>query len=230
MKLSLAITTYNRKELTIRSFEQLLEDSRVSEIIIVDDASETECYDWLHQRVRELNNPKVKLYQNVRNLGMSLNKRRALELCENEFCILADSDNIFTPSYVSAFLRSYEQGVDIFAPEFAEPNFYFTKYAGMRFDKDTAKGYLEEKEFRVLMNCSNFVVNRDRYINSHIYRSDIKGADSIWILYLMWKNGAVLKVCSGMRYFHDTEFSGWKDFPALNIRHAEEIGKLIKEL
>ena len=48
--LSLCITNHNRDKMLIESFQQVLNDDRVSEIVIVDDYSE----DRYYNRVKEL--------------------------------------------------------------------------------------------------------------------------------------------------------------------------------
>ena len=58
-KLSLCITTYNRCDLTLKCFEDVLDDSWVDEIILVDDCSEIEIYNKLADIVKDM--PKVKL-------------------------------------------------------------------------------------------------------------------------------------------------------------------------
>ena len=74
-KISLAITTYNRVEMTIKSFERVLDDERIDDIIIVDDHSLPEMYQKLSAKIDELMNPKIHLVRNEVNLGMSLNKK-----------------------------------------------------------------------------------------------------------------------------------------------------------
>lgn len=231
MKISVALTSYNRVDLTIRSIEQIIFDPRIDEIVVVDDCSPKEIQDELEEKLRAIDTErKVRYIKNLENLGMSRNKVKAVDLCRNHFVGLFDSDNVFTPAYLDAFENSFEEGVDIFAPEFAEPNFDFTAYAGFYFTNANAKLFTGEKEFRVLINTSNFVVRRSMYVDSYVYREDIKGSDSIWANHNMWKAGAVMKVVPGLRYFHDTEHSGWKLFPEINIKHAGEITSLIEQL
>ena len=103
MSLSLAITTFNRPQMTIKSFEKVLDDHRITEIVILDDASEKESYEELERLIKELDNKKITLLKNEINLGMSLNKLRAISECSSPWVIIFDSDNVLDTSYLDAF-------------------------------------------------------------------------------------------------------------------------------
>jgi len=65
--LSLCITNHNRDLMLFESFEQVLDDDRVSEIVIVDDKSKS--IHWEKVRSYCKDKPKIKLFQNRNNLG-----------------------------------------------------------------------------------------------------------------------------------------------------------------
>ena len=70
---SIAITSYNRSDLTIESFSKVYDHPLVSEIVIVDDASEQE--HWVKLLSLIDNHPatnKIKVYRNEKNLGMKV--------------------------------------------------------------------------------------------------------------------------------------------------------------
>src|SRR5690349_2792113 len=96
-KISVAITNYNRSTLTIESFIQVLDYHRISEILILDDCSEQSHFNTLKSLLPV--SPKIKLLRNDQNLGMSLNKAKAIRLCEEEWVAILDSDNIFTHEF-----------------------------------------------------------------------------------------------------------------------------------
>ena len=98
MALSFCVTTYNRFNLTIQSFEKILDDERVSEIVISDDCSTDGSYEKLVDFFK--GNEKVKIFRNERNVDCYVNKRIAIELATNKWCILGDSDNVFTKDYL----------------------------------------------------------------------------------------------------------------------------------
>jgi glycosyltransferase involved in cell wall biosynthesis len=136
--ISLCITTYNRPDLTIDSFVDVLYDNRISEIIIVDDFSDPKMYTALSVMIEGLRegggyqtgyHKKLKLHRNDENIGMSRNKAKAIELASNPWCILFDSDNIIDSSYLDA-LPEYLAPSVIYCPDFAKPQFDYRKYSG----------------------------------------------------------------------------------------------------
>jgi len=62
--ITLSITTYNRSELVTESFDKVITDDRISEIIIVDDFSSIEIFNDLKNRIDNLKNSKIKLETN----------------------------------------------------------------------------------------------------------------------------------------------------------------------
>src|ERR1051325_1420638 len=107
MNLSLCITTYNRLELLKESYAQVIDDPRISEIIIVDDCS-TE--PGIKEKVNSLAGGKVKVFHQAQNRGMSRNKADAISYASNEWCIIFDSDNVIGPDYLDAFFDLAVEG------------------------------------------------------------------------------------------------------------------------
>lgn len=94
-KISICVPTRNRFEGTIASFKNVMNDDRVSEVVILDDASEEIFYwklmDWLQFDAPE---GKIKLCQNEMSLGTSLNKQRAVIFADSEYIILLNPDKV----------------------------------------------------------------------------------------------------------------------------------------
>ena len=98
--ITLAITNWNRDLMTFDSFIGVYEDPLINEIVIVDDCSHEYYYNNLHNKCKDLD--KVKLHRNSKNLGCYHNKRKAVELSNNDWVILFDSDNKMTSQYLDA--------------------------------------------------------------------------------------------------------------------------------
>lgn len=229
MKLSIAVTTFNRSHMTVKAFEQVLNDDRVTEIVIVDDCSDPGEYAKLSELVAGM--PKVKLNWNHQNIGMSRNKARAIEACSNEWVMILDSDNVIDSSYFDALEKVELRKDIIFCPEFARPNFSFLELAGMTFDRYNAGEHIGQRAFEVLLNTSNNVVHRESYGRVYRYNDRIKEADTIWFNYLWLVNGGSLHVVPGMQYDHLVhKDSGWLSNAAENTRKANELKALIKSL
>jgi glycosyltransferase involved in cell wall biosynthesis len=103
-KISLAITSHNRSNKTIRSFSNVLSDDRITEIIIVDDHSDDKNFNDLSNQINLLKSPKLKIHRNTKNLGAFLNKCRAIDLTSNDWVILLDSDNIIDIHYLPSWI------------------------------------------------------------------------------------------------------------------------------
>lgn len=245
--ISLCITTYNRYELLMESFAQVLNDDRISEIVIVDDCSTDEIYAQVLAAVFHM--PKVRLYRNQQNLGMSLNKKRAVELAMNEWCILFDSDNVIGTDYLDAVFKSGHRHAlplrfkkqitsdihwhadHIYCPSFAKPQFDYRIFEGHYLGRPHTKGLMKDPAGECLMNTCNYFVNRQEYLKVYEYNPDMKGTDTIWFNYLWLKAGNSFYVVPGMEYYHRVhEGSGFLADCDYNMRKAKEVKELIKAL
>lgn len=122
MKLSLAITTYNRYEMTVESFAQVIDDPRIDDIIILDDCSTDGSYEKLRDHFKE--NEKVRVIRQAQNRGMSVTKRDAIALCNNREVVIFDSDNKLGKDYLDA-LEAVGDFSDetLYLPTAANPQF-----------------------------------------------------------------------------------------------------------
>ena len=236
MKLTLAITTYNRTDMVLEAFEKVYDHPLIDEIVIVDDASTEENWIGLNRAilyadmsVRE--GSRIKLFRNPVNLGMSRNKAEAISKAKNEWCILFDSDNILYPEYLDSLAAcNFEDDGIIYHPQKAEPEHDYSSFSWI--DKTNAKDYLGDRDFRCLLNNSNYVVNRDEYLRIYKYNPDIQEADTIWMNTNWLKAGNAFYVVPGMWYAHRKHpESGWlKGNQAKNIRDANNLQEEIRLL
>lgn len=231
--ISLCITTYNRTTLLMESFAQILDDKRISEIIIVDDCSTIENFNIICCEIGKLieRYPHIKLSRNDTNLGCYHNKKRAVELASNEWVILFDSDNIITTKYVD---RLGEKGYwfenIILQPSFAKPHFDFTKYAkyglmsAVVINKNNVYQYADDSTFTTALNAMNYFVNRDEYLRVWEERSEPWTADSLLQNYNWLKAGNSIYFCPGLEYEHRVhDGSHYKE-------HHRKTGNLYNEL
>lgn len=244
MKLSLCITTYNRYEYTIESFAKVLDDPRIDDIVILDDAS-TDFSD-VRLGTEFASSTKVRVIRQARNRGMSMNKRDAISYALNEWVIIFDSDNILGPDYLDAFfdyvgnngqaiLPKIHHGDEfIFCPDFAKPNFDYTRYSNNKlriYRSDRAAGLIMEDGFNCLMNTCNYIVNRDFYLATYKYNPNHIASDTIWHNYNHLKRGGAFVIVPGMQYFHRVHpGSGFMQNAAANMANAEGVRRLIQQL
>lgn len=234
--ISLAITNYNREELLIESFVNVLNDGRIKEIVISDDHSDSFLYERLCAYFSKRG--EVKMFRNDENVNMSLNKKLAIERCQPGFVLILDSDNIVYPDYLTALYKlSTLDDNTIYLPCFAEPNFDFRVYSGLIISKDNVAKRMDEAMFRVMLNCCNYVVNRDSYIRRYQHNPNILGADTIHFAYNWLKDGGLMYVVPEMQYYHRVEHnhenepkSGFLKDVHKNMADAQHYETLIRQL
>lgn len=230
MMLSLCITTYNRFEMTMESFEKVLDDPRIREIVIVDDCSEIEYYDKMAAATIDM--PKVRLIRNEKNLGMSLNKKKAVELSKSEWCIIFDSDNIIGVDYLdAAFGLEFQKNRTIYCPDFAVPQFDYRQHGGSYIDRTNVTRFIEKPMAEPVLNTCNYIVNRAKYLEVFQHNPEMKGTDTIWFNYLWLSAGYTFYIVPDMQYIHRVhDGSGFLADCDYNMKKAKEIKQLIKQL
>lgn len=250
MKLSLCITTYNRYELLKESYAQVIDDPRISEIIIVDDCSSEP---GIKEKVNSLAGGKVKVFHQAQNRGMSRNKADAISYASNEWCIIFDSDNVIGPDYLDAFdsfaidgdgLNTFKRIADIkrfiFCPEFAKPEFDYREFkcgngsCGIRsgiYGAPECAFEIRNDSFNCLMNTCNYIVNRDFYLKTYEFNQSHVASDTIWHNYNHLKAGGLFVVLPGMQYYHRVhKGSGFLQGVGHNMRMQAEVRKMIMAL
>jgi glycosyltransferase involved in cell wall biosynthesis len=231
-----------------KSFQKVFDDDRINEIIIYDDCSKPELFTTVHNWVERINQNKnkIKLYQQSQNVGMSLNKYYSVLRASNEWCILFDSDNILDVDYIDAFwkfvvadeqpcrLKSEpEHNATIFCPEFAKPDFNYTKYSKFPgiYDAKSVSHLIKDDTFNCLMNTCNYIVNRSFYLKTYKFNPDHKASDTIWHNYNHLKASGIFAVVPDMHYYHRVhKESGFMQNINYNMQKAEEVRKLIMAL
>ena len=200
MALSFCVTTYNRFNLTIQSFEKILDDERVSEIVISDDCSTDGSYEKLVDFFK--GNEKVKIFRNERNVDCYVNKRIAIELATNKWRILGDSDNVFTKDYLDKIFSYEWDEKTALMPSFAYPNFCYEQFSGLTIDKHNVAQYFDEPLFETCCNCANYFVNRDFYLKVWDGSVNPHTADSLYQNYNWLVNDGKIFIVPELQYYH----------------------------
>lgn len=103
MPVSVCMATYNGmhyvKEQLSTILEQLGPDD---EVVVVDDGSS----DATLEVVRSFSDPRIRIFENERNLGHVASFSRALSLARNDTVIMADQDDIWLPSRVQLMAQA----------------------------------------------------------------------------------------------------------------------------
>lgn len=198
--ISLCITTYERTDLLFESFNQVINDDRISEIVIVDDCSSLEVYNTIAWYVKDI--LKVKLYRNEQNLDCYRNKKRSVELATNDWVIVWDSDNIFTTAYVDTLFQKEWEIDTLWQPSFAKPHFNFSVYNGCYISKSNVSKYMGDETFKTMLNAMNYFVNRNEYLRVWDGAVDPVTSDSLYQNYRWLDAGNSIYVVPGLEYEH----------------------------
>jgi glycosyltransferase involved in cell wall biosynthesis len=232
-QISLCLTNWNRTEMLLQSFERVIGDDRIAEIIISDDCSNEETVTWLHDVFAD--NPKVIVVTHEENVGMSRNKARSLEYATRQWAIVFDSDNILDTEYIDALYKTrgalnWDENV-IYCPSFARPQFDYRPFVSLNFNRRSVKKHLPKRMFDCLLNTCNYFVNVKEYLRVFQHNPEMKGTDTIWFNYLWLKEGNSFYVVPGMQYDHRVhDGSGFMADLDHNMKMAAEVKKKIAKL
>jgi glycosyltransferase involved in cell wall biosynthesis len=228
--ISLCITTYNRVDMTIRSFQRVATDPRISEIIVLDDGSDDQLYKELSEKLIPFD--KVQKFQMPKNSGVYAAKKQAITLAFNDWCIVFDSDNIIGPDYID---RLYEidkwDPSTSYLPSFAKPVFDYRHFAGEVISRETVASYMDVRMFDCLINTMNGFYNKNKYWQAWDPKVEPLTADSMYMNYLLLSAGNSLTVVPGLEYEHTIhDGSHYKKFSGENIAFRDYVMKLYKEM
>lgn len=202
MNISLCLTNFNRTSLLYDSFREVLDDPRVSEIVITDDSDLFHATE-VQRTVKDW--PKVKWSLNHQKLDCYRNKRESISKAANEWVIIFDSDNTITKSYIDRVENLWIAGLNaktVYQPSFAMPHFNFTNYEGLLVNKSNVSQYMHDTTFQTMLNAMNYFVNRDEYLKVWDGSIDPVTSDSIYQNYNWLKSGGSIYVVPGLHYDH----------------------------
>jgi len=199
-KISICIPSYNRCEMTLDSFKEVYEDERISEVVIVDDASDINIFNQLKEVCDAL--PKVKLIRNITNQDCYRNKATSLGYAINEYAILLDSDNTIDTCYIDKIYEQEWSADVILTPSYAKPNFDFRAYEGITISKENISYLVGKPMVEVCLNAANYFVNVNSYLEVWDGNEDPVTSDSIYQCLNWLKSGRKIKIVQGLEYLH----------------------------
>lgn len=228
MKLTLAITNYNRYELLLKAYAEVIDDPRISEVLIMDDHSDPDIFKLVHEL--RTTHPKIRVIRQTVNRGMMQNKADAIAFSKNEWVIIFDSDNIIRKDYLDAIPETLDSGT-IYLPDFAAPNFNYQMFGGWEVTSLNVKRFVLDDNGNLCLNTCNYLVHRDTYGKVFKNNPEMKGTDTIYMAYLWLTAGKKFYVVPGMSYYHRVHpGSGFMADAAYNMKKSEEVRKLIAAL
>lgn len=231
--ISLVITNYNSASYIEQIIDSIINDNRITEILIVDDKSTDTDKSILSKLLFKYNTNKINILFNEVNLGSYKNKIYAVSKAANEWVILLDADNHIDSSYINAFIRNDKFEKDTFycpmksiAPNTELIN--YEKLVNISIDKLYIKNYINDN-IKMLLNTGNYIVNRDFYIKcseNDFLNSDSYGSDAIYLHTLGFEIGLKLYVVKDMNYYHTVRYdSHW----SINSNKSIEVSTFLLE-
>ena len=213
-KISCAIPYYNNSRYIVETLHWIIKDDRINEIIICDDDSND--FDILLNILKKIRSPKCRIYKNDKNLGVYLNKLKSVNLCNNHWVILLDSDNVIQKSYIDSLEKEYPWSKNvIYTPVWAKtfpglpsPKLNWTKYENNLIDTSNILELLSDRGVHCLMNNCNYFINKDEYmkcvtLNSNNYDQKLISCVDSMTLFTDWiLCGNKVKVVKDMIYYH----------------------------
>lgn len=208
MKLSLAIPNYNRSNEVIMSFAKVINDDRISDVVICDDASNISLYNTLLSLVSQISSDKIKISCNETNMGAYWNKLNAVSKTQSEWCILLDSDNQIDVNYLDRIFDKQLEAHTIYAPDVARCSSELLNYkiiAGKTLDKKSFREISGDPKSYIFLNTGNYVVNRDEYCRvgkTADTATNSYACDVLYFNYLWMNSGNYIHIVPDMSYDH----------------------------
>jgi glycosyltransferase involved in cell wall biosynthesis len=198
---TLALTHFNRFAFLLEAVAQVINDPRIDEIVISDDASTDGSYRLLTEHFLPF--PKVKLFRNERNVDCYANKRQAVGRATGEWVILFDSDNVLPVTYLDALFKLAPWAPQTaYLPVWAMPSFDYRAFSGLTVDRRTIGQHLNKTSFLTALNTANFFVNRAECLRLWNGSIDPNTNDSLFQNYNWLKGGNKLYFVPGLQYQH----------------------------
>ena len=228
-KIAVAITTFNEIERSggqwlRENIDAMLMSSHVGDIVVVNDA--TQDYGELSALLYRWFGTRVRVQQNERNLGVFGNKLTSLAAARGDWCLIADSDNVFDCGVFARLMECYPWQPDAaYVASVGQVEFDYRPFIGDWTLANAAKiptmpcGWC-------LCNCGNWFVNRQRFLaafegiprsrfdmyqpnyfqvedrSEWHWRLVYDALDSYFINKTWWLDGGTLRVVEGLEYVH----------------------------
>jgi glycosyltransferase involved in cell wall biosynthesis len=216
------------------SLFNILNDPRIGEIVVLDDASHLDEFEELKARLGPFSE-KIRLFRREQNWGAFANKIQCVELCRSEWVVLLDYDNTLTPDYLNSLFNLEQWACDeIYCSAFAYPNFDFRESPGSQcIDLEMASGWMREGTFDgPFFNDGNYFLNRKEYLETlkPYWKYSVAASDVLFANYLWLSAGNRLKVLVDSWYFHRVhEHSSWKNQRGRSLQISSRIKKRIRD-
>lgn len=187
-----------------------LENPYIGEIIISDENGNDA------KKIKEqLDNPRIKVFVNETRLGAFRNKMNAVSHASFDWVCLMDSDNFAPIEYFHSWRRVFNPNdlSMIYSPCMTypthnHPGFNWKHIIPDVFTPSTFKEVAKKHWHNHQLNVGNYIVSKQQYMKGvHPENSDLdvrcRAIDVQYRNYLLFVNGASMKLVEGMVYYHN---------------------------
>lgn len=230
MRIGLTIPTYERDDMLFESFARVYDDSRIPEIVVVDDGSSTRTLERLQARAQGLE--KLKLFHHHENVGCYFNKHNAMAASHEPWEILLDSDNWIDRAYLNVLEGLGDLDPDtLYVPTWARPAYDYRAYDGVTITRANVAEYVDKPRFLTALNTGNFLVHRWNYLTTFDVKTQPYAVDSLYFVYCWLLTGRKLYFVPGMHYRHRVhDGSNYVALAARTVDFAAKLDQLVREM
>lgn len=211
--ISIAIPYYNNSNFMNETLKTIVNDNRISEIVICDDKSND--IGALKKKLEDISSNKVKLFENKKNMGCYHNKINSVTKCTNEWCILLDSDNYLEKDYLDRLfeINDWEKNT-IYVPDRPKTfpgtpsqNMDYRKYSDQYITKEKYINNFNNINFQCLINTCNYFLPCKEFVlcmkdGFNTYNRNIIDCLDSAVLFTDWLCKNKIKVVKGLEYYH----------------------------
>ena len=217
---SVVLPIYNCEQYILYTINALQGQTYTNfEIIAIDDNSTDNSYNI----VKSINDNRIKLYKNESNLGIAKTTNKAFSLCNGEYILQQDHDDISLPNRIEVSLNFLENNRDIAGISGAE------KTIGASI---TNSNFIDNRNIIIQksadeVNCQQFFTGAFRNPTCMFRKEILSNLD-------MWYDTSV-KISADMDFFERINSHGYKWVILKNIlllyrKHNNNATKISKEL
>lgn len=163
MTITVAIPSYNKEKYIERCIQSVLKQNFfANEILVVDNCSSDRTFD-----IAKKFEPMVQCVRNEKNLGMTGNWNRCIELCQSDLLLILHADDELLPGALQAYVEFFQKHANL---GFVHADFYYVQDGDLKTkqlmdirSQEISKAGLEAMSLPKGYACSTVVVPKNIY-------------------------------------------------------------------
>lgn len=205
-KLSVVTPFYNTGSYVYALLENVADDDRIDDMVIIDDCSSEDEYRLLKYATEKY--PKIRVFRNEENLGEFRNRIKATKLAKNDWVIFLDGDNALTKDYIDKItdLPFWREDV-IYCPDYGlNKKIDYRVFSGDYIGLENLFDYVDGEnryQFNMFLGTGNYFMNRRKYLEVAVPIKEVdKDSYGDYYFSLEWLKKHKMFFLPGMNYVH----------------------------